>query len=58
MNALEAERDNLTDEAVGLHALLRDAADLVSLALRAVEIGAFPGPAWRERAGELAKVVS
>ena len=34
----------------GVAAVLTECDDLLSTALRAVEIGAYPGPAWRARA--------
>lgn len=40
----------------GTRALLVDCRDLLSLAAKAVETGAFPGPAWRARAEEMGKL--
>ena len=41
----------------GYRALLADCRDTISLALRAVEIGAYPGPAWRQRAKDLVAII-
>lgn len=41
----------------GVAALLRDCRDLISLATRAAEVQATPGPAWRKRAADLMKTI-
>ena len=41
----------------GHRALLRDCRDAISLALRAVQCEAFPGPAWRKNAANLVKTL-
>jgi hypothetical protein len=40
-------------DAAGVRAVFADCHALISTALTAVEIGAYPGPAWRTRAGEM-----
>lgn len=47
----------LSADDAGYRALLADCRDTISLALRAVEIGASPGPAWRKRAKELIAII-
>lgn len=44
-------------DAPALRTIAREGRDLVSLALRAVECGAFPGPDWRRRAKEYVQLV-
>ena len=54
-----ARIDELEAEANGGYVvLLRDCDDLITTALRAVEIGAFPGPAWRERAAAMRVLIA
>lgn len=54
LRAALARVDELEAEANGgYRVLLRDCDDLIATALRAVEIGAFPGPSWRERAAAM-----
>ena len=45
----------MTDPTIdpGVAAVLTECDDLLSTALRAVEIGAYPGPDWRRRAKEM-----
>ena len=41
----------------GIAAVLTECDDLLSTALRAVEIGAYPGPDWRRRAKEMRELL-
>ena len=66
MRLLEAEARRLRAEnaalretvtAAGIAALLADCRDRLSLALTCVQIGAYPGPAWREGAAQLVALI-
>lgn len=59
LRAALARIDELEAEANGgYRVLLRDCDDLIATALRAVEIGAFPGPSWRERAAAMRVLIA
>lgn len=47
----------LTASATGTAAVLADCRERLSLALKCVEIGAYPGPAWREGAAQLVELI-
>lgn len=51
VDALEAEANG------GYLAVLQDCDDLLATALKAAEIGAFPGPAWRARASDMRTLI-
>ena len=46
----------LVDEP-GYRALLTDVKSTLATAITAAEIGAFPGPAWRQRAKDLIAII-
>jgi hypothetical protein len=41
----------------GVRALFLDCRASIDLALKAVELGAYPGPAWRKSAAETLKLI-
>jgi len=43
-----AQVERLENDRLGLNALLTDCRTQLALALKCVEIGAYPGPGWRE----------
>ena len=47
----------LSADDAGYRALLAGCREALSLALKAAEIGAYPGPAWRQRAKDLIAII-